>query len=85
MKILLACPYDWHAPGGVQIHVRQLASALRERGHRTLVVAPGSVDACVEETEPPVRIVGRPVRVPYNGTVAPISFSPGSWRRIRSA
>lgn len=85
MRILLACPYDWHAPGGVQIHVRQLASALRERGHRTLVVAPGSVDARVEETEPPVRIVGRPVRVPYNGTVAPISFSPGSWRRIRSA
>jgi phosphatidylinositol alpha-mannosyltransferase len=25
------------------------------------------------------------VRVPYRGTVAPISFSPGSWRRIRSA
>ena len=85
MRILLACPYDWHAPGGVQVHVRQLASALRERGHRTLVVAPGSVDVRVEVTEPPVRTVGRPVRVPYNGTVAPIAFSPGSWRRIRSA
>ena len=30
-------------------------------------------------------IVGRPVRVPYHGTVAPISFSPAAWRRIRSA
>ena len=26
MRILLVCPYDWEAPGGVQIHVRQLAA-----------------------------------------------------------
>ncbi len=81
MKVLLACPYDWASPGGVQVHVRQLAEALRRRGHDTRVVAPGSAPA----PDPWVRIVGRPVRVPYNGTVAPISFSPGSWRRIRSA
>ena len=81
MKILLACPYDWGAPGGVQVHVRQLAEGLRRRGHDTRVVAPGSGPA----PEPWIRIVGRPVRVPYNGTVAPISFSPGAWRRIRSA
>jgi phosphatidylinositol alpha-mannosyltransferase len=81
VKILLACPYDWGAPGGVQVHVRQLADALRRRGHDTRVVAPGSGPA----PEPWIRIVGRPVRVPYNGTVAPISFSPGAWRRIRSA
>jgi phosphatidyl-myo-inositol alpha-mannosyltransferase len=81
VRILLVCPYDWEAPGGVQVHVRQLAAELRARGHRTTILAPGprpSEDAGV-------RIVGRPVRVPYRGTVAPISFSPGSWRRIRSA
>ncbi|HEX5903021.1 MAG TPA: glycosyltransferase family 4 protein [Actinomycetota bacterium] len=81
MKVLLACPYDWGAPGGVQVHVRQLAEGLRRRGHDTRVVAPGSGPA----PEPWIRIVGRPVRVPYNGTVAPISFSPGAWRRVRSA
>lgn len=81
MRVLLACPYDWSAPGGVQVHVRQLAEVLRGRGHDTRVVAPGSVPA----SDPGVRIVGRPVRVPYNGTVAPISFTPGGWRRIRSA
>ena len=81
MRILLACPYDWGAPGGVQVHVRQLAEGLRRRGHDTRVVAPGREPP----SEPWVRIVGRPVRVPYNGTVAPISFSPGAWRRIRSA
>jgi phosphatidyl-myo-inositol alpha-mannosyltransferase len=63
------------------VHVRQLAQGLRRRGHDTRVVAPGTAPA----SDPWVRIVGRPVRVPYNGTVAPISFSPGAWRRIRSA
>jgi phosphatidylinositol alpha-mannosyltransferase len=81
VKILLVCPYDWEAPGGVQVHVRQLAAELRARGHRTAILAPGSRPA----GDAGVRIVGRPVRVPYRGTVAPISFSPGSWRRIRSA
>lgn len=80
MKVLLACPYDWASPGGVQVHVRELAERLRERGHTTLIVAPGP-DASSNGV---VRIVGRPVRVPYRGTVAPISFSPGSWRRLRS-
>ena len=81
MRILLACPYDWGSPGGVQVHVRQLAEGLRRRGHDTRVVAPGSAPP----PDPWVRVVGRPVRVPYHGTVAPISFSPGAWRRIRSA
>ena len=81
MRILLVCPYDWEAPGGVQVHVRQLAAELRERGHRAIVLAPGSRTS----SDDGVRIVGRPMRVPYGGTVAPISFSPGSWKRIRSA
>jgi len=81
VKILLVCPYDWEAPGGVQVHVRQLAAELRERGHRAIVLAPGSRTS----SDDGVRIVGLPVRVPYGGTVAPISFSPGSWKRIRSA
>jgi phosphatidylinositol alpha-mannosyltransferase len=81
MRVLLACPYDWASPGGVQVHVRELAERLRARDHPTLIVAPG------HEASPNgvVRIVGRPIRVPYGGTVAPISFSPGAWRRLRSA
>jgi phosphatidylinositol alpha-mannosyltransferase len=79
MRILLACPYDWQAPGGVQVHVRQLGAVLRERGHEVLVLAPGGSPA----DEPWVRVVGRPLRVPYGGTVAPIAFSPSAWSRIR--
>lgn len=81
MKIVLACPYAWDAPGGVQVHVGQLAEHLQKRGHEVLVLAPGRV----APAQPWVRIVGRPLRVPYQGTVAPICFSLHSARVIGSA
>ena len=33
--------------------------------------------------EPWVRAVGRPLRIPYAGTVAPVCFSWASWHRVR--
>lgn len=79
MKILIACPYDWNAPGGVQIHVRELAARLLGAGHQVRVLAPGRGSP----HESWVRFTGRPLRVPYAGTVAPICPWPGSLRRIR--
>ena len=81
MRVLLASPYDWFAPGGVQVHVGELAERLTGRGHDVLVVAPGS------RTSPAghVRIVGRPFAIPYGGKVAPICFSRSSWRRVRES
>ena len=77
MRIAIACPYAWDAPGGVQVHVRQLAQRLEARGHRVLVLAP----AQESPTESNVVGVGRPVRVPYNGSVAPVA--PQSSRAVR--
>jgi phosphatidylinositol alpha-mannosyltransferase len=79
VRVLLACPYAWDVPGGVQVHVRELAAALEGRGHETLVVAPAVSSS---GGDPTARIVGRAVRVPYGGTVAPICFSRRSFRRI---
>jgi phosphatidyl-myo-inositol alpha-mannosyltransferase len=79
VKILLACPYSWDAPGGVQVHVGQLAAQLSKRGHRVLVLAPGER----APREPWVRLVGRPTNVRYQGTVAPICFRPESFARVR--
>ncbi len=78
MRILLACPYAWDVPGGVQVHIRQLASHLRDRGHDVLVLTParGPVQS------PDVRVVGRPIAFPYQGTVAPIAPWPGVAVRI---
>ena len=61
-------------PGGVQVHVRELTDHLRSRGHDVLVVAP----AMASPSENGVRIVGRSIAVPYQGTVAPICPSPFS-------
>ena len=40
MRVALACPYAWDDPGGVQVHIRELAERLRERGHEVVVLAP---------------------------------------------
>jgi phosphatidylinositol alpha-mannosyltransferase len=80
VRIALACPYAWDAPGGVQVHVRELAGRLRRNGHEVLVLAPGRAPS-----GPGTRIVGRPVRIPYRGTVAPICWTPRSWGRVRTA
>lgn len=81
MRIALACPYAWDSPGGVQLQVRGLASQLRERGHDTMVLAPSARDW----PERGVTIVGRPIRVPFNGSIAPICPDPRSRRRIAAA
>ena len=79
MRIAVVCPYAWEAAGGVQVHVRELASRLGERGHDVAVLSAGTS----RPREPWVRIVGRPIRVPYRGTVAPIA--PLALRRTKSA
>jgi phosphatidylinositol alpha-mannosyltransferase len=81
MRILLACPYAWDAPGGVQVHVGQLAARLRGKGHEVLVLTPSSS----RPSEPFVRVVGRPIRVSYNESVAPIAPSPRAYRSTRLA
>ena len=81
MKLLLVCPYDWEAPGGVQVHIRDQAAALRAAGHDVRVIAPSS-RATAEDG---VVIVGRPVRVPYKGTIAPIAPSPAQRGPLRRA
>lgn len=78
MRVLIACPYAIDLPGGVQVHVRDLAGQLRARGHEVRVLAP------VAGIEPEgVMGVGGPVRVAYAGTVAPIA--PFCRRRVRLA
>jgi phosphatidylinositol alpha-mannosyltransferase len=85
VRVALVCPYDWSAPGGVRVHVEGLARALAGRGHHVEVIAPG-VDRDAIATGAgtvPVHGVGRVLRVPYRGTVAPIAPSPAAIPTIR--
>ena len=80
VSIGLACPYTWDVPGGVQVHVRDLAEALIDLGHDVSVITP--VD---DETTLPAYAVdaGRAMPVPYNGSVSRILLGPVSAARVR--
>jgi phosphatidylinositol alpha-mannosyltransferase len=80
MRIGIACPYSWDVPGGVQQHIRDLAEALIEFGHDVSVIAPADED---RPLPPYVVPTGRAMPVPYNGSVARLSFGPLSTRRVR--
>ncbi|MEI8180179.1 glycosyltransferase family 4 protein [Aestuariivirga sp.] len=42
MRIVQVCPYDPDRHGGVQRNMHALDAALSERGHHTLIIAPGA-------------------------------------------
>ena len=80
MKIGMVCPYSWDVPGGVQQHIRDLAEALIDEGHEVSVISPADDDTPL----PPYVVgAGRAVPVPYNGSVARLSFGFLSVSRVR--
>lgn len=81
MKIGLVCPYAWDVPGGVQAHVHDLAMTLISRGHDISVLAPvDNEDTIVEDF---VVDAGRPIALPYNGSVAKLNIGPKATARVR--
>ena len=80
MKIGITCPYSWDVPGGVQSHIRDLAEALIDAGHEVSVISPADDDTPLP---PYVTGAGRAVPVPYNGSVARLSFGFLSVSRVR--
>ncbi len=80
MKVGLVCPYAWDVPGGVQAHVRDLAETLIDLGHEVSVMTPVDDPATL-----PAYAVdgGRPRAVPYNGSVARLTFGVAATARVR--
>ncbi len=80
LRVGLVCPYSWDVPGGVKTHVDDLARALLARGHEVSVLAPSDEDDAVPSYVVPA---GRAVPVPYNGSIARLTFGPISVQRVR--
>ncbi|UBU09920.1 glycosyltransferase family 4 protein [Nonomuraea gerenzanensis] len=80
MRVGIVCPYSWDVPGGVKQHIDDLAQALIAQGHDVSVIAPAADD---EELPPYVTGAGRAIPVPYNGSVARMSFGFLSAARVR--
>jgi len=80
VKVGIVCPYSLDVPGGVQAHVVDLARALIGLGHEVNVLAPADEDTALPAF---VTSAGRAVGIPYNGSVARLSFGPVSYSRVR--
>jgi phosphatidyl-myo-inositol alpha-mannosyltransferase len=80
VRVALVSPYDLTVPGGVQSHVAHLAVALRRQGDEVTLVGPGVTDDAAEHVS-----TGGSVKVPFNGSVAPIGLSPLTVRRTVAA
>jgi phosphatidylinositol alpha-mannosyltransferase len=80
VRVGIVCPYSLDVPGGVQSHVLDLARALQRVGHEVDVLAPADEDSPVP---PFVTPAGRALSIPYNGSVARLSFGPMSFARVR--
>lgn len=79
MKVGLVCPYDMGRPGGVQDQVVRLSGWLRDAGHTTTVVAPGSSDMSGFVSAGPATVV------PANGSAVPLALHPAAAQRAVAA
>jgi phosphatidylinositol alpha-mannosyltransferase len=80
VNIGMVCPYSLDVPGGVQAHVIDLAKVLIERGHRVSVLAPASPNTPLPDF---VVSAGPALPIPYNGSVARLSFTPSANAKTR--
>ncbi len=83
LRIGIVCPYSLEVPGGVQVHVLELAKALRRLGHSVDVLAPASDKPGHAELPEFVTAAGRGHGVRYNGSVARLTFGPVSYSKVR--
>jgi phosphatidyl-myo-inositol alpha-mannosyltransferase len=81
LRIGMVCPYGWDIPGGVQIHIRELAQHFIAQGHHVSVIAPVSDEVSI--VDPWLVSAGRPVPIPFNGSVARVLFGPIAASRVR--
>lgn len=80
MRIGIVCPYSLDRPGGVQLHVIDLAQALIARGHYVSVLAPAAPGTAIP---PYVTTAGRSIPVHFNGSTARLTFGLGSAVKVR--
>ncbi len=75
-KVLFVSDVYYPYPGGISEHVHQLSKTLRKLGWETYILTTNFKEK-LEFDEPPwVFRVGFPIKIPANGSIAPVAFSP---------
>ncbi|MGJ6979095.1 glycosyltransferase family 4 protein [Aestuariimicrobium soli] len=86
MRVAMICPYSFTEPGGVQNHVLGLGGWMSTHGHEVAILGPGAADparlAAHGLSSGQLTSLGRSLPVPYNGSVARITFGPRTHRRV---
>ena len=82
MRVAMVSPYSWAHPGGVNSHVRGLATEMMRRGHDVTIIAP---DDGEEVRGAKLINAGRSVPVPANRSVAWLALAPGTRAKVRRA
>ncbi len=80
LRIGIVCPYSLDRPGGVQLHVMDLAAALMDRGHTVRVLAPAAPHQVLPAH---VDSAGRSFSLRFNGATARLTFGLLAAARVR--
>jgi phosphatidyl-myo-inositol alpha-mannosyltransferase len=80
-RVALVCPYALGVPGGAQTQVRAMARELAGRGVDVVVCSPGDRDEALVAAGVAHVAAGAVLRVPANGSRAPVTLS---WSAART-
>ncbi len=80
VRVGIVCPYALDRPGGVQLHVLDLARALADLGHEVRILAPAAPNFPLPAN---VDNAGPTIPVPYNGSTARLRFGLMTAVRVR--
>ncbi len=75
-RVSIVSPYALSVYGGVQEQVLSMSRELSRRGVQVQVVAPDSRDSATYDTPARVERFGPVIRIPANGSRAPLTLSP---------
>jgi phosphatidylinositol alpha-mannosyltransferase len=81
LRVALVSPYALSAFGGAQEQALAMSRELNRRGHDVLLVAPDGQDHATYDTPAHVARFGPVLKVPANGSRAPLTLSPVASRR----
>jgi phosphatidylinositol alpha-mannosyltransferase len=83
MRVAIVSAYALSAYGGAQEQALAMSRELTRRGHDVLIVAPDKDDHAIYDTPAHVARFGRVLKVPANGSRAPLTLSPAAARHAR--
>ena len=83
MRVAIVSPYALSVFGGAQEQALSMSRELARRGHDVVIVAPDRDDHATYDTPAAILRFGPVLKVPANGSRAPLTLSPRAARRPR--